>query len=164
MCAAKADPPRSVWEDRWNQPTFEQLMAPQKEQHLNLLNTLLERLEAYDGVTKEIIWWGDSWKWTIQYNLQTPEGPTTEPMAYFVPNPESPVFCLPMREELIAQLPMKRLNRYIRDGIRGAKCAVQIHWAKWSPTAMTEVEHLTDLIKRKHKILTGQTKPTKAAS
>jgi hypothetical protein len=160
---AKADPIRPAWEDRWNPPTFEQLMAPQKEQHQNLLHELLNRLEGFDGVSRDIIWWGDSWKWTLQFNLDTPDGPTSEPMAYFVPNPESPIFCVPLREELIAQLPMKRLNRYIRDGIRGAKCAVQIHWAKWTPTAMTEVEHLTDLIKRKHKLLTGQAKPSKAA-
>lgn len=159
MTAKAAEPTRSAWEDRWTPPTFEQLMAPQKEQHLNLLHELLNRLEAFEGVEKAIIWHGTAWKWTIEYSLNTPDGPTPEPLAYFVPDPESPVFCMPLREELIAKLPMKRLNRYIRDGIRGAKCAVQIHWAKWSPTAMTEVEHLTDLIKRKHKILTGQSKP-----
>ena len=160
---AKAEPTRPAWEDRWNPPTFEQLMSAQKEQHKNLLNTLLQRVDDFEGVESSIIWYGSAWKWTIEYALVTPDGPTPEPMAYFVPDPESPIFCVPMREELIAQLPMKRLNRFIRDGIRGAKCAVEIHWAKWSPSAMTEVEHLTDLIKRKHKILTGQGKSSKAA-
>ncbi|MEM6855681.1 MAG: hypothetical protein AAF593_14835 [Planctomycetota bacterium] len=164
MTAKPVEPIRLAWEDRWNPPTFEQLMKPQKEQHQALLHTLLERLEAYEGVEKSIIWHGSAWKWTLEYTLTTDGGPTSEPMAYFVPDPESPVFCMPFREEMIELLPMKRLNRYIRDGIRGAKCAVQIHWCKWSPTAMTEVEHLTDLIKRKHKILTGQIKPTKKAA
>lgn len=164
MTAKPVEPLRLAWEDQWTPPTFEQLMAPQKEQHQALLHELLKRLEAYEGVEKTIIWHGSAWKWTLEFTLTTPDGPTAEPMAYFVPDPESPVFCMPFREEMIAQLPMKRLNRYIRDGIRGAKCAVQIHWAKWSPTAMTEVEHLTDLIKRKHKLLTGQTKPTKKAA
>jgi len=154
---------RPAWEDRWNPPTFEQLMAPQKEQHQNLLNRLLEVIGAYDGVESSIIWYGTAWKWTVQYSVDPAVGSTTEPMAYFVPDPEAPILCIPLRKEMIAQLPMKRLNRYIREGVRGAKCAVEIHWAKWTPTAMTEVEHLLDLIKRKHKMVTGQTSPKKSA-
>jgi len=30
--------------------------------------------------------------------------------------------------------------------------AVDVHWAKWPPTAGTEVEHLMDLVKRLHKM------------
>jgi hypothetical protein len=48
---------------------------------------------------------------------------------------------------------MRRLNRYIRDSIRLAKRAVDLYWATWTPTAMTEVEHLVDLVKRKRKAL-----------
>ncbi|MEM8737075.1 MAG: hypothetical protein AAGG38_01165 [Planctomycetota bacterium] len=158
MNAKAAEPTRSAWEDQWNPPTVEALMAELKEQHIALLTTLLERLEAYEGVEKSLVWHGDAWKWTLEYSLQTPGGPARDPMAYFVPDPESPVFCLPLREEFILQLPMKRLNRYIREGINSAKCAVEIHWARWSPSAMTEVEHLTDLIKRKHKFLTATSK------
>ncbi len=153
MATKTPEPLLPAWEDRWNQPTFEALMAPQKEQHFNLLNNLLERTEAFPGISRSLVWYGDSWKWTIQYVFDASVG-ATEPLAYFVPNPEQATFCVPLREEMIAALPTKRLNRYIRDGIRGGKCAVDIHWIKWTPTAMTEVEHLVDLIKRKHKLMT----------
>ncbi|MEM6460028.1 MAG: hypothetical protein AAF710_11630 [Planctomycetota bacterium] len=164
-----AEPVRNAWEEQWQTPTFEQLMALQKEQHVALLSTLLERLEAYDGIERSLIWHGQSWKWTIQYTYAGPDAneatdPPPMPVAYFVPNPESPVFCMPLRQEHLDQLPMKRLNRFIRDGIRSAKCAVEVHWAKWSPTAMTEVEHLTDLIKRRHKMLVGAAKAKSGAA
>ena len=161
--AATAEPVRSPWEDRWNQPTFEALMAPQKEQHQKLLHHLLESIEAYEGIERDIIYHGSSWNWTLEYTLPTAERELSEPMVYFVPDPESPIFCVPMREDMIAQLPMKRLNRYVRDQIRSAKCAVDIHWCKWTPTAMTEVEHLLDLFKRKYKMATGQTTVKKNA-
>ena len=154
MATKTTEPLLPAWEDRWNEPTFEALMAPQKEQHLNLLHNLLERTHAFTGVSRSLVWYGDSWKWTIQYVVDPEAADATEPLAYFVPNPEQPVFCVPLREEMIAAMPTKRLNRYIRDGIRGGKCAVDIHWVMWTPTAMTEVEHLVDLIKRKHKFLT----------
>ncbi|MEE9404616.1 MAG: DUF3788 family protein [Algisphaera sp.] len=155
MASKTSEPLVPAWEDRWNQPTFETLMAVQKEQHFNLLNNLLERTHAYEGVERSLVWYGDAWKWTIQYSFDPTTTGTTEPLAYFVPDPEKATFCIPLREEMIAALPTKRLNRYIRDGIRSAKCAVEIHWVKWTPTAMTEVEHLMDLIKRKHKMITA---------
>lgn len=163
MTSKATETARPAWDDRWNPPTFEQLMAPQKEQHIALLHKLLESVEAFEGVERSIIWYGSAWKWTIQYTMPSDRADIPDPMAYFVPDPEQPIFCVPMRETMIERLPMKRLNRYIRDGIRGAKCAVEVHWAKWTPTAMTEVEHLLDLIKRKHKMLTETTKPQKNA-
>lgn len=156
-------PARPAWENRWNTPTFEELLIVQKEQHQNLLNKLLESIEAFEGISSSIVWYGSAWKWTIEYAFTDDDADTTEPLAYFVPDPEAPILCIPLREEMIDQLPLKRLNRYIREGVRGAKCAVQIHWAKWTPTAMTEVEYLLDLIKRKHKMVTGKTTPKKSA-
>ena len=91
-------------------------------------------------------------------SLHDDNGREMDVMAYFVPNPQTPIFCIPMRQELIAQLPLKRLNRYIREGIRSSKCAVELHWAMWVPTASTEADHLTDLFKRKHKILRAPAK------
>ncbi len=158
-----AETARPAWTDRWNPPTFEQLMAPQKEQHFNLLSKLLENIGLFEGVESSIVWYGSAWKWTIEYRLTGEGQAAAEPLAYFVPDPESPILCIPLREQMIAQLPMKRLNRYIRDGIRSAKCAVEVHWARWSPTAMTEVEHLTDLIKRKHKMITAGNAPKSSA-
>jgi hypothetical protein len=63
------------------------------------------------------------------------------------------VICIPLRPETVEKLPLKRLNRYIRDGIRLAKRAVDIYWAVWTPSAVTETEHLMDLIKRRHKLI-----------
>ena len=153
----------NAWEDRWNPPTVEALLAEQKEQHQHLLKHLLEQFGEFEGVETSVIWYGTAWKWTVQFTLNHPDaGEVPDPMAYFVPDPESPVMCIPLREEQIDQLPLKRLNRYIRDSIRSAKCAVSVHWCKWNPTAMTEVEHLLDLFKRKHKMLTGKATRRKA--
>lgn len=155
----------AAWEDRWNKPELQAMHAQLKEQHQNLLANLLAGIEAYENIEKDLVWHGPSWKWTIEYSLTGPTKlPVTDPMAYFVPNPETPLLCIPLRLEHIAELPLKRLNRYVRDEIKTAKCAVSVHWCTWNPTAMTEVEHLLDLIKRKYKLLTGINNPKKKAS
>ena len=75
-----------------------------------------------------------------------------EKLAFLVPNPEQPVLWVPLTQEIIDQLPIRRLNRYIREGIREAQCAVETHWCKWVPSALTEADYLTDLSRRLLKI------------
>lgn len=146
----------SPWEDRWVKPEVEQLLKPLDEQRRKVVDILLDQIGAYPGVHQTLIWHGTAWRWTLQLSLYDNDGKLIETLAYLVPNPESPVLCIPMRPQMVDKLPLKRLNRYIRDGIRVAKRAVDVYWATWTPTAVTETEHLMDLIKRRHKILMAE--------
>lgn len=153
---AAAVPPRLPWEDRWAQPTVKQLIEPQKDQQKKILPELIERVMGFEGVSQHLVWHGTAWKWTLEFDLSDQSGANLGPLVYLVPNPAGPIFCMPLNGETVEQLPIKRLNKYVREGIREAKCAVEIHWCIWTPSAQTEVEHLTDLIKRVHKILRSQ--------
>ena len=144
---------KSPWEDRWVQPEVAQLLDPLDEQRRKIVDILIEKINEYPGVHQSLIWHGTAWRWTLEFSLYDEDGKLIETLAYLVPNPESPVLCMPMKAQMMNKLPIKRLNRYIRDGIRVAKRAVDIYWAVWTPTAVTETEHLMDLIKRRHKIL-----------
>ena len=147
---------RLPWEDRWHEPTIDELIEPQKETIKRLVPGLLEQIEQLDGVERRLAWHGTSWKWTVEYPV--PQAKEAKyPLAYFVPNPEQAEICVPLRPEHIEKLPIRRLNRFIRDNIRSSKCAVEIHWAKFTPSSQAEAEHLMDLIKRKHKMLLAQT-------
>lgn len=152
---------RSPWQDRWNEPTREQLLDPikAKEAHYKALNNVMAGIEAYEGVEKRIIWAGQGWQWCIEYLLEGHHESgveTPDAMAYVIPDPEQPIVCIPLLDEQIEQIPLRRVNRFIRDQIRSAKCSVELHWCKWSPSAQTEVDHLMDLVKRKWKIVTGK--------
>ncbi len=151
--------PRRPWEDRWNQPTEPQLLEPIGEQHHKYFAHLMQLLDQFEGVRRTVVWYGRSWRWTIQYEVYDAEGRSLGVLAYIIPRPESPQICISLTEAQVAKLPMRRLNRYIRDGIQAAKAAVTTHWATWSPTAMTEAEQLHDLLKRKHKFLTAPGDP-----
>ncbi len=152
---------RLPWQDRWTEPTLEQLLDPikPKEAHFKALNSVMSGIEGYEGIERRIIWMGDGWQWCIEYLLEDhhesgPEQP--DAFGYIIPDPEQPVLCIPLSDGNIEQIPLRRVNRFIRDQIRSAKCSVEIHWCKWSPSAQTEVDHLMDLVKRKWKMLTGK--------
>jgi hypothetical protein len=141
---------RLPWEDRWTQPTLDQLLEPIEENRRKIIDALIERISEYEGVGSNIAWHGISWRWTLELPLTL--GGQTRPFVYIVPKPEAPIVCVPMPQSVADRLPLKRLNRFIREGIRSAKCAVDTQWAKWTPSAGTEVEHLMDLVKRLHKM------------
>ena len=152
------------WENRWSAPNLEPLMEgivdPNRRK---LIQGLMERFREFEGVEELIMWHGSAWKWTVQYTLCDANGQEIDVLAYVVPEPMLPVVCIPLRESVLTKMPVKRLNRYIREALRSAKCAVHLYWAMWTPNASTECDHLTDLFKRKHKITQSEHLPAKSA-
>ena len=65
---------RSPWEDRWTRPTLEQLVQPQREQTLPVMQAMLEQLGEIEQVQQSLIWYGPAWKWTIQFTLHDSKG------------------------------------------------------------------------------------------
>jgi hypothetical protein len=147
---------RLPWLDRWTQPSLEQLLQPLSDQQRSIAERLIEGMEKFEGVHWHFAWHGRAWKWTLQFDLYDAEGGFIGPIAYIVPNPETFEFCMPLKEQTIEQVNLKRLQRFVRDGLRAAKCAVTLHWAVFHPTAGTETEQLLDLVKRVHKVLYHQ--------
>jgi hypothetical protein len=155
---SRSNTKRIPWLDRWTEPTLEQLLQPIEDQRRKVIDSLIEQVEAFDEVETSIIWYGQSWRWTIQFTVPDARG-EEQVLAYLVPSPQSPIFCVPLRDAVITRLPLRRLNKYIRDALRSAKCAVEVHWAMWNPSNNVEVEQLVDLIKRKHKLLRTPAEP-----
>lgn len=155
MTRAVAIRTRDAWSDRWAKPTWEDLLEPQKAQSRKLLQMLTDALDAYPNVQKELTWFGQAWKWTLHYTLHDAKGRRLQTLCYVVPRPEQPLVSVPLTEQVLGRLPMRRLPRQVRDGIRSAKFALSMHWATWTPMLMADVNALLELTKRKHKIVLG---------
>lgn len=147
---------RLPWENRWTLPEMGDLIQPIQEQSRKALRTLMDQVASLEGLDHRLHWYGPAWRWTIEYRLQMEVGvgeQQPEAFCYLVPNAERPVVCVPLTNGQVDTLPMRRLNKLVRNGIRSAKCAVSVHWATWNLMASAEVPHLFDLIKRKRKFL-----------
>lgn len=162
---------RLPWDDHWTQPSLNQLLNPLKAHHRRSFDNLMEYLNGLEGTQQGVVWYGPAWKWTIHYTLppaalpvpagkngksktvKAPAAPTERPtLCYLVPRVEAPLICVPLSDELIAGLPMARLSKFIRDGVKLAKYALATHWCVWSPATQAEVGLVVDLIKRRQKI------------
>lgn len=144
---------RKAWEDRWTEPSFDDLLSHLDKDTQKRFRNIVSTLEEEERVDWEITWFGPSWKWTIHMTARTPRAKNGKTLVYLVPAIEAPVISVPLNDAVIEQLPKKRLSKYIRDGIRSAKCAVDIYWANYSPTSANEVDNLIDLCKRKYNII-----------
>ena len=145
--------PPSPWTNRWSEPSPQQLLNLLQEQHQTGFTTLIEKLDTDEHVRQSLVWYGQTWHWTIKYDLLNEAGNELGILCYVVPNDTNPLVCITLERSVIEALPTKRLGRFLNDGIRSAKCAITIHWAKWTPNTMTEVDLLLDLLKRKAKIV-----------
>jgi len=143
---------RSAWEDRWSQPSLNQLVDPIRDPYKKIFEQLIEEIGGCEDLEQSLTWYGDAWKWTLQFTQQNADGHELGILCYLVPKEEGPLVCVPLTEQIIGRLPMKRLGKVVRDGIRSAKCAVETHWATWSPNNASDMAQILDLIKRKHKL------------
>lgn len=147
---------RLAWQDRWSQPTLDQLLQPLNAQHTRLMNALMEQFAQLEGVEQTIMWYGPAWKWTIAYTIKPASTGRNKPsdphvLCYIVPKVDAPLVCVPLNDHSLDILPIQRLTKFVRDGIKLAKFAVAIHWATWAPATLGEVSQIVDLIKRLHK-------------
>lgn len=142
--------PRVAWEDRFQTPKLEELLADLAKHPLQLVEQAREAMLALGGVNETISWLGIPWRWTIGYGL---DGLNERPWAYLVPQPTKPILALPMSSEVVAALPMRKLPRFIRDVVTLSPKVGGVHWMQWELTSRSQVEELVSLAKRKHELL-----------
>jgi len=153
MAKAKILAAPGLWEDRWSEPTADQLIdniIADRRSYIVELRRYLHELERYE---EHVIWGGPGWNWTLAYRLPGAGDTAADTFAYIVPRPEEPVFSVPFTDRVMDRLPIRRLNRTVRENLRSAKKGISLNWATWTPNMNTEVEHLKDLLKRKNKLL-----------
>lgn len=159
------------WQDRWSKPSVKQLLGSLSSQHRKAFEQVLHAVDKIDGATAEVTWYGPAWKWTIHITdthqaadtpPAQPASPDASTLCYLVPALETPMVCVPLEKGVIDSLPMARLSKFIRDGIKVAKHAVAIHWATWNAGTTTEAVQLVDLIQRRRSVHTGEPQPAVA--
>lgn len=145
---------RLPWEDQFNTPSMDDLRRHYPKQLGNLLETARSNLLAFEGVREELAWQGVPWRWTLTYSC--PDDPTRA-WAYLVPDPLRPKIALPLTEEMVEALPMRRLKKFVRDGVVAARRVNTVYWATWEITNRSQLEEILELARRKHQYIMART-------
>lgn len=133
---------RPKWSDRFHTPTPEDLRAGVSRQFVPAVELACKLLCAPGGVREHAQWRG-VWNWTIVYDHGSDDGPA---IAYIVPDPERPRLCVPCTDELIAELPLKRLSKPIRETLGTAPLVDAVRWPVWDIQSKAQVEEVLAIL------------------
>lgn len=132
---------RAAWPDRFRVPTPDELLNPFNKQVGALIEHVRERLLATEAVKEEISFQG-VWNWTFVYRL-----PNDSDLgwAYLVPDPAKPRISVPVQDDIVADLPIRKLSKFIRDGLIHAPMVNGVRWATWDLVNKTQADDILSL-------------------
>lgn len=143
---------RIAWEDRFRTPTLEQLRAPLNKQLQGAFDAARERLLDLEGLSEGILWRGIPWRWTVAFSTAEER----DCWAYLVAQPARPYLVLPVSIEVLSKLPVRRLSKFVREGILHAACVAGVYWPQWDIQTKGQVEDVMAVVAMKHAALLPQ--------
>jgi hypothetical protein len=144
--AKRVSPARHLWEDRFASPSADRLIAALPPTSAPLLAALRSMMTTEHDCVESLSWRGVPWRWTLSY---TPAGARPEhgPVAHLVANPAAPTVIFRLSHEEFADLPLRKLSRFVRDGLAQAKLVAGVSWPEWAVLTPTHVSDLADLFR-----------------
>lgn len=139
---------RSAWENRFRCPGHDELVEHYPKLVAALFTHARQRLIALDGPGEVLAWHGVPWRWSYAYRLSG-EDSSAPAFAYLVPMTPQPVISLPIRTSQAGELPLKKLSKFVRDGVLFASDVGGLLWAQWELTSKTQADEIVDLAARK---------------
>lgn len=134
--------PRSVWTDRFKEPTILDLQAELSEQDRCLLVEARAGFGILDGVCETVEWAGFPMRWSFVYRVNGQE----RALAYLVPDPSNPTLVLPLTFGDIEAILTKRIPKFVHQSIIHAAEVDRVRWVQWILTSSAQVKILTRLV------------------
>lgn len=150
---------KCAWNDKFRMPEVAQLRAGLTKPLQSVFDDAREELKQLEGVSESVSWQGVPWRWTLVYAMA--EMPSERALAYLVPDPQRVQMCVPLNQEQIEKIPMKRLKKSIRDGVLYARSVASVWWPTWDIQTRGALDEVLELVVRKHKLVaaTSETVP-----
>jgi hypothetical protein len=144
---------RLPWADRFSKPAVDQLLSHYDAPNAQLFETARESLSESEGVQERVAWQGLPWRWTLVF--EHPSDPTRA-FVYLVPDPQSLKISVPLTQEMVQGLPLRRMKKHIRDGIETGNQVNSVIWACWEVQTENQLEEILEIICRKHSFIEGR--------
>ncbi len=144
---------KSAWNDKFRQPTEDELRAGLSKPLQQVFDDARERLVELDGESESLVWQGVPWRWTFVYTIEG--AGESRALAYVIPDPARLQICVPLTNEMVEKLPLKRMKKSIRDGVVFARHVAGVSWPTWDIPTATALDEVFELVARKHAMISG---------
>lgn len=112
------------WTDKFRPATADELLSDLGERRAGV-ERVRSLLLADRQVAEDVSWQGVSWRWSLVY---TRPGDATRAWAYLVPDPDEPRICVPLPEDAVEQIRMRRLKKGAREAVLQAQMVAGVRW------------------------------------
>ena len=136
---------RLAWEARFTEPTASRLRADLPADAARHMDRVRRCLLRMDGVVEGFQWYGECWRWSIEYRTKL----SAEPLAVLIPSPDDLRLAIPVAGEFLRTLSPSRLPRLVREGLEMARESFDSRWGLWSLDSAVIIDGLIDLIESK---------------
>lgn len=137
---------RSSWEDRFTRPSVRALLADLEKDHHALVQHAREALSSLPDMREDLSWQGVPWRWCFAFHADSAE---ERAFAYLVPQPGKPSLAIPIDSEIVAELPLKKLPKHIREVLTLAPLVGGVRWCQWNLTSKSQIDDILNLAKLK---------------
>jgi hypothetical protein len=138
---------RAAWEDRFNEPTWDDLCAGFSSELQQLCEELRRHILDVRGLKEQVRWCGLPWRWSLTF-LSSKRDELA--WAYLVPNPETPAVGLPLAADLAEAIAGDADSRRLRDAVSDAKRTNGCVWLNYPVSSRDELEDVLIVVNRKH--------------
>ncbi|MBX3360337.1 MAG: hypothetical protein KF912_13335 [Phycisphaeraceae bacterium] len=132
---------RTPWEDRFSQPTEQEVLSHYNRQLTGCATGARKALRTALTSTERLEWKGIPWRWTFVYN-----SPIPNISAFLVPLPTSPRVVLTLPGTLAAQLATRQSPRILRDAISAAVGVGGNLWPTWDIETRSRADELAEAL------------------
>ncbi len=141
---------RTPWEDRFRTPTYELLRDLSNKQVAGVFDAARTRLLAIPDVRCTLCWLGIPWRWSLEF--RSPLDPARA-WAVLVMQPNKPEIAVPLPASVLAKIPLSKLPRPIRDGLKASISIAGVFWPSWECEGKTQVDEVLQVLEMKRGIM-----------
>jgi hypothetical protein len=132
---------KSAWDNRFEIPSQSDLIAGLNHQ-MHFVAEHARHLLVQPGCVKEAVAWQGVWKWTFSYTCTLDQ---SRPWAYIIPDPSKLRICVPLAENVLTEIPLKKISRFVRDVIVHAAPVGQLRWPMWEVQTKAQAADVLEL-------------------
>ncbi len=133
---------KPAWSNRFAMPTIAELRAGLNADVAPAFDHARQALAQTPGVVESLKWMGVPWSWSLLF------GPAGEPeaWAFVIPEPGRLQLAVSLPAERLGDIPVKRLPRFVRDGLMQTQVVGRACWPTWIVQTPAHVDEIVRLI------------------
>ena len=133
---------KPAWSNRFAMPTIGELrqaLAPESGVVFDHARTILGEIP---GVVESLKWMGVPWSWSLVYC----GAGESQGWAFLIPEPGRLQVAISLPAERLGEIPVKRLPRFVRDGLMQTQVVGRGCWPTWAVSTTAQVDEIVRLV------------------